>query len=356
MERKWNDWKWQLRNSLKIPLLPETAPVAEEFPVRVTPYYRGLMETDRIPDDPLYRQVFPDIREMEDSCGDALDPLAEEHQMPVPNLIHRYRDRAVLLTTNACAVHCRFCLRKRNWKRGRGEFRLNDQAMDTIVEYLSQHKEINEVLVSGGDPLLLENLQLKKIILRISQIENISIIRLGTRVPAVLPMRIDDELADMLAEIPGLWVATHFNHPREVTEEAVSACSKLLKRGIPILNQTVLLKNINDDAEILCRLFHSLAVNRIKPHYLFHIDPVAGNAHFATGIEKGLKIMREFRNSLSSLETPVFAIDLPGGGGKVPLMPEYRQKDGFEALDGTVIPYLISPSCSDSQAAPEKSL
>ena len=168
---------------------------------------------------------------------------------------------------------------------------------------------------------MLETDKLQHILKRISSISSIKIIRLGTRIPVVLPMRIDAKLADMLEKIPGLWVATHFNHPREITNEALSACNKLQKKGIPILNQTVLLKNINDNSDTLIELFQTLAANRIKPHYLFHIDPVAGNAHFATGIDKGVELIRSFRNTLSSIETPLFAFDLQQGGGKIPLLP-----------------------------------
>jgi lysine 2,3-aminomutase len=336
-KRDWDTWDWQINNSesYNIPCR-ETADI---FPVAVTPYYASLIEKSDIPDDPIYRQAFPDKKELCTKKSENLDPLNEDTQMPVPKLIHRYKNRVVMLTTNRCAVHCRFCLRKRKWKKGVSISSITDSELQTILEYIKEHKEINEVLVSGGDPLMLQDSQLKKILNSLSEIPTIRIIRLGTRIPVVMPMRIDAKLADMLADIPGLWVATHFNHPREVTRESLSACSKLQKRGIPILNQTVLLKGINDNKETLIELFRSLAANRIKPHYLFHIDPVAGNSHFATGLQKGIELMREFRNSLSSIETPLFAFDLQEGGGKIPLLPNYSKNGKFETLDGDYIAY-----------------
>lgn len=333
----WNDWRWQLRNSQKCCSGEEK--VEDIFPSIITPYYASLIDKSLNADDPIYKQAFPGAHEIGDLDSEDMDPLDEEKQMPVPNLIHRYRDRVVLITTNRCAVHCRFCLRKRKWKDGEKVFEISDDNLEKVCRYLEEHKEVNEILVSGGDPLMLENNRLKQILLRISQIPSITTIRLGTRIPVVLPMRIDDELTEILSEIPGLWVATHFNHPVELTDASMKACFRLIKSGIPIINQTVLLKDINDDKEILETLFRKLAANRIKPHYLFHMDPVSGNAHFATGLDKGIELIRSFRNRLSSLETPLFAFDLPGGGGKVPLMPDYEKNGGFETLSGTIEPF-----------------
>jgi lysine 2,3-aminomutase len=331
-KKDWSDWRWQLRNSQRSS--SDKDEVEKVFPSLVTPYYASLIDESDIPNDPIYKQAFPDVREVKDLDSENNDPLDEERQMPVPLLIHRYRDRVVLISNNRCAVHCRFCLRKRNWKEGQKVFEISDKELQDVCSYLEEHDEVNEVLVSGGDPLMLETERLKQILLRISQIPSITTLRLGTRVPVVLPMRIDDELAEMLADIPGLWVATHFNHPVELTDLSLKACSRLIKTGIPIINQTVLLKNINDDQETLITLFRKLAANRIRPHYLFHVDPVAGNDHFATGLEKGKSLIRSFRNTLSSLETPIFAFDLTGGGGKIPLFPDYSQNGKFENLEG----------------------
>lgn len=340
----WNDWHWQLENSDKTSdFQGKTLSVNYEFPTMVTPYYLSLVDFNSIPDDPIFRQSFPDLREIEDPIDikafDHEDPLFEEIQMPVPHLIRRYQDRVVLLTTNRCAVHCRFCLRKRKWKKGSDCHIISDTELSEVCAFLIKNPQIREILVSGGDPLILETSQLKEILLRLSQIPSVTIIRLGTRVPVVLPMRIDDKLAAMLADIPGLWVATHFNHPRELTTEAIAACKKLIKSGIPIINQTVLLKDINDQADILKELFSKLTIHKIKPHYLFHVDPVKGNRHFTTGIQAGLNIMRTLRNEISSLATPQFAFDLPEGGGKIPLLPDYKIGEGYETLDSRIVEY-----------------
>jgi lysine 2,3-aminomutase len=336
-KKDWNNWHWQLRHT-KCNDIP-SPDVDNIFPTVVTPYYASLIEKSKIPDDPIYKQAFPDKRELSDNSSASLDPLAEERQMPLSNLIHRYRNRVVMLTTNRCAMHCRFCLRKRKWAKGASASVITENELNNIIKYITEHNEVNEILVSGGDPLMLQTEELQKILLKLAKIPTLRIIRLGTRIPVVMPMRIDAKLADMLADTPGLWIATHFNHPREVTEDAISACSKLVNKGIPILNQTVLLKGINDNKETLIELFRSLAANRIKPHYLFHMDPVAGNAHFATGLEKGVELIREFRNSLSSIETPLFAFDLQDGGGKIPLLPDYSQDGKFETLHGEYIEY-----------------
>ena len=348
-----NNWRWQLQNALTFSdisshysnkELSDIKAVDQIFPSFTTQYYYNLIELDNIPDDPIFRQVFPDICELRNNPETAFfeneDPLNEEGQMPVPHLIHRYQDRAVLLTTNRCAVHCRFCLRKRKWKKGVACHTITDNELSAVCVYLAKHPEIDEVLISGGDPLLLETASLKEILLRISQIPSVSILRVGTRVPTVLPMRIDDELSEMLSNVPGLWIATHFNHPAELTPEALNACGKLIISGIPVINQSVLMKGINDNTAVLKKLFSGLAANKIKPHYLFHIDPVKGNAHFATGIDSGLKIIEELRNQLSSLATPTFAIDLPEGGGKIPLQPDYRVGEGYKTIDGRVIEYF----------------
>jgi len=352
IDNNFNNWQWQLQNSVSCMDILHLIPVDRQldfkvveggFPSNVTPYYKNLIDFTKIPHDPIFKQAFPDIRELEklpiSSGFDNEDPLNEEAQMPIPHLIHRYKDRVVLLVTNRCAVNCRFCLRKRKWKKNVACHSLNDDELSEVCAYLIKNPEIREVLVSGGDPLVLQTARLKEILLRISQISSVTILRLGTRIPVVLPMRINNELVEMLADIPGLWIATHFNHPRELTKEAIEACSKLIKSGIPIINQTVLLKEINDDVDTLRELFVSLTVNKIIPHYLFHIDPVKGNRHFATGIETGLNIMRSLRNQISSLATPQFAFDLPEGGGKIPLLPDYRIGDGYETIDGRIVEY-----------------
>ena len=298
--------------------------IEKRYPVLVNDYYLGLIDSSRedMENDPIWRQCLPVNAELQDESSD-FDPLAEEAQMAVPRLIHRYRDRAVLLATGRCAVRCRFCFRKRTWADGNELADISNVELAEACAYLRAAPEVSEVLVSGGDPLMLPCGNLRFILDELSSIESISVLRLGTRVPVTLPALVTAETIEMLAGYPGLWLMTHFNHPRELTAESIALCRKLVKAGIPVLNQTVLLKGVNDDAGILERLFRQLIAIKVKPHYLFHVDPVRGVRHFATGINKGLEILAEFRSTLSSLAVPTFAIDLPEGGGKVALQPEY---------------------------------
>ena len=314
---------------------------AEIYPFLASNYYLGLIGDDH-ENDPVFKQCFPDERELLRKKELTEDPLSEEKQMPVPGLIHRYPDRVVLLVTNRCAVHCRFCFRKRKWRAENGQQDIDDKYLQEACKYIKEHDKIREVLISGGDPLMLETARLKTIIDSIGRIKNVDVIRIGTRIPVVLPKRIDSKLVSMLSKVPGLWIMTHFNHPAEITEDSREACSMLIKAGIPILNQTVLLKGINDNVEILEALFRSLIRIKVKPHYLFHVDPAEGNAHFRTGIEKGLEIIEGLRPRLSSLGTPVFAIDLPEGGGKVTLQPDYKVDGKYKGVDGRKIPYPVS--------------
>lgn len=311
---------------------------AEIYPFLASGYYLGLIGNGG-ENDPIFKQCFPDAKELVRGKNLSDDPLAEEVQMPVANLIHRYRDRVVLLVTNKCAVHCRFCFRKRKWKNGNSAGDINDKDLQEACKYISTHSGIREVLVSGGDPLMLSTPRLKKILDSISKIKHVDAIRIGTRVPAVLPMRIDRPLVNMLSTVRGLWMMTHFNHPAELTRESEQACLSLVKTGIPLLNQTVLLKGVNDNAEVLEKLFRGLVKMKVKPHYLFHADPVEGSSHFRTGVRKGLEIMKKLRPVLSSIGTPVFAIDLPEGGGKVPLQADYRSGKKYAGINGKKIFY-----------------
>jgi lysine 2,3-aminomutase len=315
--------------------------IITKYPFKNTNYYNSLIKNEDLPNDPIFSQVYPNKKELQQSTiYTHPDPLNEDKQMPVANLIHRYKDRVVLLTTNACAVHCRFCLRKRKWNSEQEITKLTDKELSKVCEYLNTRSEIQEILISGGDPLMLSNDELGKIITNLSNVKSIKMLRLGTRIPVVSPSRIDTELVKILSSTNGLWVATHFNHPNELTKESLGACSLLISSGVPVINQTVLLKGINDDADILAKLFTELGANRIKPHYLFHIDPVEGNEHFATGIEKGIELLDKLRNRISSILTPVFAIDLPGGGGKVHLNPDYKiEYQSYKGINGEIFDY-----------------
>lgn len=314
--------------------------VERRFPVLVNDYYLGLIDRELGSDDPIYRQCLPSAEELNDQDAD-FDPLAENAQMPVPNLIHRFADRVVLLTTGNCAVRCRFCFRKRTWATDGDRLQnINDKLLNGALAYLRERPEIREVLVSGGDPLMLPIRRLFHILEAISAIPSIDILRLGTRVPVTWPQRITPALARRLAGIRGLWLMTHFNHPRELTPESEASLTLLVRAGVPVLNQTVLLKGVNDTAEVLETLFRRLVSLRVKPHYLFHVDPVRGVRHFATGLTCGLNIMRRFRSRLSSLAVPTFAIDLPNGGGKVALQPNYQCGNSFlDIHNRTWIPY-----------------
>ena len=333
-----NHWNSQLKNSYhslksieetyNITVPSELFETEDKYPILIPEYYFDLIDKNNIPGDPIWKQCIPNISELQDITSSP-DPLNEERQMPAAKLIHRYRDRVVMLTTSRCSMQCRFCFRKRYWKNGTKREDITNEELDSICNYLSRNTAVREVLVSGGDPLILNTDRLKYILDRLAEISSIDIIRIASRIPVTLPSRIDKNLTEMLSIYPGLWFVTHFNHPAEITQQSIKACQLIINTGIPILNQTVLLKGINDNANILEDLFRKLIRIKVKPHYLFHVDPVKGVKHFATGINCGLEIIKKFRTRLSSIAVPHFAIDLPEGGGKVSLQPDYSSDDGF---------------------------
>jgi len=319
-----------------IKLSNECREVDKIHPALISEYYLNLIDRHSPQTDPIWQQVMPHDAELNDSEL-IEDGLGEITQSPTSRLIHRYADRAVLLTTGRCSTRCRFCFRKRAWRQGGELADISDSELEAAINYLNHNRQIREVLISGGDPLMLSNQRLATIIDAINGIGTVEVIRLASRIPVTMPQRIDHELIKLLAAAGNGWFITHFNHPHELTESSASVCRALINHGIPVLNQTVLLKGINDHADILEKLFSNLVKIKVKPHYLFHIDPVYGVWHFATGIKRGLEIMRELRPRLSSLATPTFAIDLPAGGGKVNLQPDYRSENGFTTIDGRVI-------------------
>lgn len=293
------------------------------YPVKLNSYCKALAERS-----PAVAKLYlPDLREL-DNPGLSSDGLAELEQSPVRNLIRRYRDRAVLLTTSECFARCRFCFRKRLWADGASHFTLSDENLDAVCAWLDRNPEVDDILLSGGDPLVMNDDRVVEIASRIRNFGNVRTVRVCSRAPAVEPARITEKLTERLSVIDGLWFVTHFDHPDELTPDAEAALKRLVSHGIPVLDQTVLLKGVNDDPETLRRLFKRLAALRVKPHYLFHIDPVEGVSHFATGVERGLEILEDFRYTLSSLALPMFAIDLPEGAGKVVLTPDCRDADG----------------------------
>lgn len=313
--------------------------VERKYPFLISEYYLNLIDTKKPLTDPLFRQAFPS--EEETNITDKKlteDPQCERDFIPVPKLVHRYKDRALILATNRCSTFCRFCFRKRYWKSDAKREDISTKELNRILSYLKDTKSLEEVIISGGDPLMLSDAKLKFILDSIYAIPHIKTIRLASRTPVTLPERITDKLVRILSKYNNLWLVTHFNHPNELTKESLDACRKITSSGIPILNQTVLLKGVNDAPEVLRKLFRDLAANKIKPYYLFHVDPVKGVTHFATGIEKGLEIMKYFRKNLSGIATPQFAIDLPEGGGKVSLQPSYLvEKNSFCSVEETTI-------------------
>lgn len=302
---------------------------------KITPYYRNLLDSLG-PDHPLRRTVEP-LDDCTPMAGELADPLGEETHSPCPGLVHTYPDKVLLFATLDCAVYCRYCTRGRLiGSRGHGAegkaLENNTENQPRWFQYLEERTEIRDVLVSGGDPLTLSDAELDELISNIRRIKHIRTIRLGSKVPAVLPARITPELAVILAK-HRVWLQLHFIHPVELTEEMTRACDALAEAGVPMVSQTVLLKGINDNADTLAELFYGLLERRVKPYYLFQCDPVLGSSSFRTPVEKGLQIMRELQGRISGLAMPTFAIDAPGGGGKISLLPNSQfRRDGNEIV------------------------
>jgi lysine 2,3-aminomutase len=329
-DEQWSDWQWQYEN--RITSLPQLAaflnvppdsirkwrPVAKSYPFSITPYYLSLIDREN-DQDPIRRQCFPDPREVRYSVGCEEDPLEEHQHMPVPGLIHRYPDRCLILATHTCAVYCRHCNRKRLW--GHKPTVPLKAYFQPIFDYIARTSAIREVILSGGDPLTLADDTLQWLLESLRAIPHVDIIRIGTRIPVVLPMRITQKLSDLLHRYQPLWLNTQFNHPREITPEAAAACEKLLSAGIPISNQSVLLKGVNDDYDTMRDLLYGLQKISVRPYYLFQCDPVKGADHFRVEIWKGMAIMEKLWSNISGLCVPRYVLDVPGARGKIPLQP-----------------------------------
>ena len=288
----------------------------EFFQARINPYYLGLI---RYPGDPIWLQCVPDKLELRDFEADE-DPLNEEAMSPVPNITHRYPDRALFLVTSQCGIYCRFCTRKRKV----GNYgKISMKGLESAFKYLEEHKEIRDVILSGGDPLMLTDAMLEKILKRLREIPHIEIIRIGTRMPVVLPHRITQKLCNILKKYHPIYVNTHFNHPWEITEESSKACGMLADAGVPVGNQMVIMKNINDNPDTVKELMQKLLKIRVRPYYMYMADETKGANHFRASVETGLKIIEALRGHTSGLAVPHFVIDAPGGGGKIPLLPNY---------------------------------
>lgn len=331
--RDWHDWRWQLAN--RITTLADAARMlklcpAEEraigmakasLPLAVTPYYMRLLDPAD-PLQPLRRMVLPSRREALRTMGEADDPLGEDRHSPVPGVVHRYPNRVLFLVTDFCSTYCRYCTRSRGMG-GAGRAEALRRRWELGLEYIRRNPQIKDVLLSGGDPLTLPDEALDWLLGRLRAIPHVQIVRIGSKVPAVLPMRVTPGLARMLKKHHPLWMSLHFAHPQELTEDTRLACARLADAGIPLGSQTVLLSGINDRPEVLGPLFQGLLGFRVRPYYLYQCDPISGSAHFRTPASRGVEILRALRGRLSGYALPTFVIDAPGGGGKIPLAPDY---------------------------------
>jgi lysine 2,3-aminomutase len=357
--RRPSDWRWQLQHTIRsanglakaFRLTPEEldgARAAEEhgFPISVTPYYLSLADTDD-PKCPIRRQVVPLDAESRTVPGDLTDPLGEAAHEVAPDLIRRYPDRALLFATDRCAVYCRFCTRSRLVGAGGGA--RSSERLAEAFAYLRSHPEVRDVIVSGGDPLAMSTERVSELVGALRQIPSIETIRIATRVPVVLPQRVEPELLRALRKHHPIWIMTHFNHPRELTTLARRACRRLADAGFPVMNHTVLLKGINDDATVLAELFRGLVRERVRPYYLLQADPVRGTGHLRTPLDVGIGIMEALQGRLSGIALPKLIVDTPGGMGKVPVGPSYvvARSDGvtrFRTPRGVEVEYLDPPS------------
>lgn len=336
--RQWNDWRWQIANRVRslealnrfLVLTPAEKEALEgrqtKLPMAITPYFLSLL-TGKDDEYPLRRTVVPTVDEFVARPGEADDPLGEEHQSPVPGLVHRYPDRVLFLTLDFCSTYCRYCTRSR--LVGHGRLFFNRCRLEQALDYIRRTPSIRDVLLSGGDPLTLGDNRLEWLLARLRQIEHVEIIRIGTKIPAVLPQRVTPQLVKMLRRYHPLWMSLHFVHPDECTPEAHRACQRLADAGIPLGSQTVLLRGINDTVAVMTDLVHHLLRMRVRPYYLYQCDPITGSSHFRTSVDKGLEIIRGMRGFTTGYAIPTYVIDAPGGGGKIPLMPDYcRGRDG----------------------------
>ncbi len=355
--KEWRDYRWQIRNRIKsleelkrlIKLLPSEIEgikkTAGLYPLAITPYYFSLIDRND-PNDPIRLQAIPRAVEVEEEIQRWGEPDALKEEGEIPGLTHRYPDRVLISVTTFCAVYCRHCMRKRIFSQG--EKARSYAEIDRMLNYIREHKEIRDVLISGGEPLSLGNEKIEYILKNLRDIEHVEIVRFGTRLPVLAPQRFfDEELLDILERYSPIWINTHFNHAKEITELSEEAVDRLLRRGIPVNNQTVLLKGINDEPQEILRLNRELLRIKVKPQYLFHCDPIRGAVHFRTSLEKGLEIMSFLRGKISGMGIPTYAVDLPGGKGKVPLLPDYiLGKEGsrytFLSYSGEAVEYEIT--------------
>ncbi|MBQ2243980.1 MAG: lysine 2,3-aminomutase [Bacteroidales bacterium] len=331
-DEQWNSWEWQVKNRIEtledlkkyVSLTPEeeegVKKTLQTLRMAITPYYISLIDPNN-PDCPVRKQAVPTGKETYQSPADLLDPLHEDEDSPVPGLTHRYPDRVLLLITDMCSMYCRHCTRRRFAGQKDGESAI--ERIDKAIEYIAKTPQVRDVLLSGGDSLCVSDERLEYIISRVRAIPHVEIIRLGSRTPVVCPQRITDNLVNMLKKYHPVWLNTHFNHPQEVTKESMAACAKLADAGIPLGNQTVLLRGVNDCVNTMKKLVHELVKMRVRPYYIYQCDLSMGIEHFRTPVSKGIEIIEGLRGHTSGYAVPTFVVDAPGGGGKTPVMPQY---------------------------------
>jgi len=375
-EREWNDWRWQLRHRITTyEQLKEILELTSEeiegikhskgrLALAVTPYFASLMDPFN-PNCPIRRQAIPRVEEIHLSKNEMVDPLGEDKHSPVPGLVHRYPDRVLLLVTDQCAVYCRYCTRRR--LVGSHERSITQGNFEEVLRYLKSHRKVRDVLLSGGDPLLLENERLEEILSRLRALPHIELLRIGTRVPVTLPQRITVGLVRMLKKYHPLMISIHFTHPKEITEAVRRACNELADGGIPLGSQTVLLKGINDKPYIMKKLVQELLKIRVRPYYIYQCDLVMGTEHFRTSVATGIQIIEKLRGHTTGYAVPTYVVDAPGGGGKIPLQPDYvvsrgrgkiilRNYEGkiFEYSEPNIIEFKKTRSIREEKADPKK--
>jgi lysine 2,3-aminomutase len=359
--QEWKDWHWQLRNRIRdVETLGRMIRLSEDerhamsgsagsLPLAITPYFASLLDPWN-PKQALRRTVVPTVHEHFRSTSEADDPLHEDEDSPVPGIVHRYPDRVLFLVTGTCSTYCRYCTRSRMVGH-HGNHCLSTEQWEKGIAYIASHPEVRDVLLSGGDPLTLADEQIEWLLAHLRRIPHVELIRIGTKTPVVLPQRITPALVRMLKRYHPLWISIHAAHPDELTPEMARACMRLADAGIPLGSQTVLLSGINDDVETMKRLVHGLLKIRVKPYYLYQCDPIPGSSHFRTPVSKGLEIIRGLRGFTTGYAVPTYVIDAPGGGGKIPLLPEYvvGQENGNLLLrnyEGRVFRY---PDCPPAE-------
>ena len=372
-DEQWNDWKWQVKHRIETldelkTLIPLTE--AEENGVReslktlrmaITPYYLSLIDTEN-PYCPIRKQAIPTAAELYKSPADLEDPLHEDEDSPVPGLTHRYPDRVLFLITDQCSMYCRHCTRRR--LVGQKDAESPSERINRAIEYIAKTPQVRDVLLSGGDALLVSDAMLESIIQRLRAIPHVEIIRIGTRVPVVCPQRITDDLVNMLKKYHPIWVNTHFNHSNEITPEAAEACAKMANAGIPLGNQSVLLRGVNDCTAVMKKLVQNLVKIRVRPYYIYQCDLSMGLEHFRTPVSKGIEIIENLRGHTSGYAVPTFVVDAPGGGGKTPVMPTYivsqspnkvvlRNFEGVITTYSEPKDYVDDCHCEDCQNVPK---